>query len=182
METLWQYLNKLGLLEREATGEELAEAKRQYRKIYQKDYQKQFRRNHVRKDLFLTKKEHAQLSAVAKQHKGRKSVARLCKELAFAYLDNHYVLPDDAQVRQLELYLRGATNNLNQLVRYVHRQKAFSLHELDILRCQVNEMEERISKALRHPSTLQGYLKKLVQEKPELLTTIRDILNSYLPQ
>ena len=120
MESLYQYLDRM-LHEYETTPSVLAEAKRQYRKLYQKDYQKKFRKNNIRKDIYFTPQEFSRLSKVAKHHKV--SVPRLCKELSFAYLDSQFVLPDDKQIRRLELYLRGVTNNLNQLVRYVHQRK-----------------------------------------------------------
>lgn len=177
MESLYQYLNRMGLLEYETTPSALANAKREYRKSYQKNYQKKFRKNNVRKDIYFTPQEFSRLAKVAKQHKV--SVPRLCKEFTFAYLNSKFVLPDDKQIRRLELYLRGVTNNLNQLVRYIHQRKDLSVIDISTLREQVNEMENHISTTLRSPVNLQEYLERLVQQKPEVLSVLHYIIETH---
>ena len=169
----------MGLLEHEVTVAELTKAKRQHRKNYQKSYQKSYRAKNIRKDCYFTPSENLRLSPVAKKHK--MSVPRLCKVLAFAYLDGHYVLADDKQVHQLELYLRGATNNINQLVRYIHQRKDLSFNDILTFREQINEMEDHISTSLRHPDNLQKYLKTLVQQKPEILSVLQHIIETLKP-
>ncbi len=181
METLYQYLDRM-LHEYETTPSALAKAKREYRKQYQRAYQKEYRNknNHVRKDIYFTPQEFSRLTKVAKQH--NVSVPRLCKELSFAYINSQFVLPDDKQIRRLELYLRGVTNNLNQLVRYVHQRKDLSVIDISTLREQVNEMENHISTTLRSPVNLQDYLERLVQQKPEVLSVLHYIIETYKPK
>ena len=170
----------MGFLEHETTPSALAEAKRQYRKIYQKDYQNRFRKNNVRKDIYFTPQEFSQLAKVAKMH--NVSVPKLCKELTFAYIESQFVLPDDKQIRRLELYLRGVTNNLNQLVRYVHQRKDLSVIDISTLREQVNEMENHVSTTLRSPVNLQDYLEGLVQQNPEVLSVLHYIIEAHKPR
>lgn len=180
MESLYQYLNRMGLLEHETIPSVLAEAKREYRKIYQKDYQKKFRKDNVRKDIYFTPQEFSRLSKVAKQHK--MSVPRLCKELTFAYLNSQFVLPDDKQIRRLELYLRGVTNNINQLTKFANQRKGLSVNDMLIIKGQVNEMENHISTTLRSPVNLQDYLERLVLQKPEILSVLHYIIETHNPK
>jgi len=180
METLYQYLNRMGLLDREAIVAELTMAKREHRKIYQKSYQKEYRKKNIRKDSYYTQLEHLRLSTVAKKYK--MSVPRLCKVLAFAYLDGYYVLADDKQVHQLELYLRGVTNNINQLTRYIHQRKGLSFNDILTFREQINEMEDHISTSLRHPVNLQEYLENQIQQTPEIISVLQHIIEPHKHQ
>lgn len=177
MEILYQYLHRKGFLERETTKDELEEAKQQYRKLYLKEYQKEFRRINIRKDIYFTPIEFSKLSSASK--KFNMPLPRLCKELTLAYLNNQFLLPDDTQIRQLEIYLRGVTNNINQLVRYIHQQKRLSENDLSILRTQINEMEERISLALRQPLNIQEYLENQIPQKPEILSILKKIIENH---
>lgn len=177
METLYEYFQRIGLLDYDATPSVIAEAKRQYRKSYQKEYQKKFRKNNVRKDIYFSPKEFNRLSSLARKNK--KPVSRFCKDLIFAYLDKHFVLPDDETVRQLELFLRGATNNLNQLVRYIHQRKELSYQDISYLRDRINEMENMISQSLRSPDDLREYLEKVVHQNPQTISVLETVLKTY---
>jgi hypothetical protein len=180
MESLYQYLHRFGLLEQKTTPEELEWAKREYRKAYQRAYQKNYRNTHVRKDIFFTPSEYKQLSKVAQKY--HLSVPGLCKQLTFAYLKTQFVLPDDDRVRGLELYLRGATNNINQLVRYIHQRKELSYSDIENIRGQVNSMETKVSQALRSPVNLQEYLENEIQQKPETLSLLQYLLEIHTPR
>jgi hypothetical protein len=180
METLYQYLQRNGLFDYEASPSVLADAKRQYRKEYQKEYQKNFRKKNIRKDIYFTPREFNRLSTLSKQHK--KSVSRLCKDLVFAYIDIHFVLPDDEKIRSLELYLRGATNNLNQLVRYIHQRKELSYSDISYLKDMVNMIETKVSSALREPDDLEKYLQKVIQQNPHTISVIENIVKTHKKQ
>lgn len=177
METLYQYLQRIGLFDYEVSPEVLAEAKKQYRKEYQKEYQKQFRLKNIRKDIYFTPKEFKHLSSIAR--KQNKSIPKLCKELIFAYLQKLYVLPDDETVRQLELYLRGATNNLNQTVRYIHQRKELTLDDFAYLRNQVDTIENKVSQLLRSPLDLEKYLEDKIEHDPQLIYLLEYLINKH---
>jgi hypothetical protein len=177
MESLYQYLHRIGLLEQEVTPEELARAKQEYRKVYQRAYQKSYRDANIRKDIYFTPTEYKQLSKVAKKY--HLSVPGLCKQLTFAYLKTEFVLPADNHVRGLELYLRGATNNINQLVRYIHQRKELSYSDIENLRGRVNAMETKVSQSLRSPINLQEYLENKIQQNPETLSLLQYLLETH---
>lgn len=177
MESLYQYLHRIGLLEQETSPDELSRAKQEYRKSYQRTYQKNYRNTHIRKDIYFTPVEYKQLSKIAKKH--NQSVPKLCKQLTIAYLKSQFVLPDDKQVRQLELYLLGVTNNLNQLVRYIHQRKEFNISDIENLKVMVNTMETKVSQSLRSPENLQNYLENKIQQKPETLSLLQYLLENH---
>ena len=177
MESLYQYLHRMGLLEQEVSPKELAQAKQKYRKDYQHAYQKKYRKAHIRKDIYFTPVEYKQLSKIAKKH--NQSVPQLCKQLTIASLKSQFVLPDDKQVRQLELYLRGVTNNINQLVRYFHQRKDLNFNDIKNLKVLVNAMETKVSQALRSPENLQNYLENEIQKKPETLSLLHYLLEIH---
>ncbi|OFY47804.1 MAG: hypothetical protein A2W85_13455 [Bacteroidetes bacterium GWF2_41_31] len=180
MESLYQYLHRIGLLEQETSPEELAQAKREYRKTYQRAYQKIYRDANIRKDIYFTPTEHKQLSKIAQKY--HLSVPGLCKQLTFAYLKTQFVLPDDQQVRGLELYLRGVTNNHNQLIRYIHQKKDLKISDIENLNERVNAMETKVSQALRSPINLQEYLENEIQQKPETLSLLQYLLETHSKQ
>lgn len=177
METFYEYIQRIGLLEYDATPSVIAEAKREFRKAYQKDYQRNYRKKKVRKDLYFSPQEFNRLSALARKHK--KPVSKLCKELIFGYIDKQFVLPDDQQVRKLELYLRGVTNNLNQLVRYIHQRKDLSHDDIFNLRNQVNEIEGVVSKSFRNPNDIEAFLKSIIQQNPSAIYVLENFINQF---
>lgn len=175
METFYQYLQRMGLLEYDASPSVIAEAKREFRKAYQQDYQKNYRKKKVRKDLYFSPQEFNRLSSLARKHK--KPVSKLCKELIFGYMDKQFILPDDQQVRNLELYLRGVTNNINQLVRYIHQRKDLHYEDIVSIQNQVNEIEGVISRNFRTPDDLEGFLKNLLEQNPSSIYTLENFIN-----
>lgn len=170
----------MGLLEYDTSPSVLAEAKREFRKAYQKDYQRNYRKKKVRKDLYFNSQQFNKLSALAKKHK--MPVSKLCKELIFGYIDKQYVLPDDENVRQLELYLRGVTNNLNQLVRYIHQRKELSHDDIINLRNQINEIEEVVSRSFRAPDDLEGFLENVLRDNPSAIYALENFINKIHKQ
>ena len=180
METFYQYIQRMGLLDYDASPSVIAEAKREFRKAYQKDYQRNYRKKKVRKDLYFSPQEFNRLTALARKHK--MPISKLCKELIFGYMDKQFVLPDDEKVRQLELYLRGVTNNLNQLVRYIHQRK--ELHHDDIinLRNQINKIEGVVSRSFRTPDDLEDFLKKILRENPSQIYVLENFINQIHKQ
>jgi hypothetical protein len=180
METFYEYLQRQGLLDYDASPSVLAEAKREFRKAYQKDYQRNYRKKKVRKDLYFSPQEFNRLIALARKHK--KPVSKLCKELIFGYMDKRFILPDDEQVRTLELYLRGVTNNLNQLVRYIHQRKELNHDDIINLRNQVNEIEGEVSRSFRSPDDLEGFLKNIIQQNPSAIYILENFINQFNKQ
>ena len=176
METLIQYLYRTGLLEN-GTKEEIEEAKKTFRKAYSQNKQREYRRQNIRKEIILTKKEFSVLCKAAEQRKIK--LSPFLKKAALCYVNEHFILPEDSRVNGLELNLRRIGNNINQLIRYAHQKKGISVKDIQALQQQINKLEDEISRALRQPISLRKYLEQLLQDQPEFVAVLEQLITKY---
>lgn len=179
MESLLNYLFRIGVLEN-GTDKEIEKAKEDYRKFYVKEKQKVFRENHIRKEIILTPNEYAVLLREAQKRKIK--LAPFIRKSCLCYINQHFLLPSDNRLQELCLEIRKIGNGCNQLVRYFHRKRGLSEKDLNELRKMLNQLEDRISHALRQPKTLDQYLKNLLQNHPEYLKNLEQIVSKSKAQ
>ncbi len=153
MESQSEFLARKGVFS-DSAPEVIEEAKKQYRQQYLKEKQKEFRETHIRKELFLTKKEFGFLKHHAEKHQIK--LSRFIKNAAIAYLKNEYLLPDDTQVRNLELETRRIGNLMNQIVRHIHASECITDDDVRMMKLQLQALEQKISSALRNPQKVGG--------------------------
>lgn len=177
MESLFEYLHRTGALERN-DPDFLQSAKRTYRKEYQRQKQRDYREQKHRIEILLLSKEKKILQKAA-QKRGMK-LSPFIKEAALGYLDFHFILPESSRVQSCELQLRGISNNINQLHRYIHQQKQIDSKDLYQLKEQVSKVEDIVTQTLRQPLTLQEYLATLLRENPEFLPELQKILQNHI--
>jgi len=176
METLHEFLWRSGVLDRN-NKEEIEIAKKEYRKRYQREKQREYRRKNHRIEVLLTDKEKQTLFKAAKQ-KGMR-LAPFVRGASIGYLDYHFILPEDSKVTDCVYQLRGVSNNLNQIIRYAHQNKDFTLDELNPLRKLIHSIEDTIEKALRQPLTLRQYIAQHLKENPAFLQVLETIIQDY---
>lgn len=91
--------------------------KQQYNKLYFREYNK--RRKAKKVSLSLTKKEYQQFVQAQKDYKSH-SLNRLIIDMAKAYLDEGYIIPDAESNRKLIVAINRIGNLINQIVHKLH--------------------------------------------------------------
>jgi len=153
MDSLAQFLTAKGL-DKTSNPDDIEKAKAEFKKLYFKEKQKEFRETHIRKEIYLTKKEFGYLIHHAEKH--QQKLSRFIKNAAFAYLQNKYILPDDTQVRNLELEIRRAGNLWNQIAKRANTSGVVTKEDIRLIKVQLEVLSEKASKALRDPSKHGG--------------------------
>lgn len=153
MESLAQFLARKGL-HQDSSPEEVVKAKNEYRDQYMRQKQKEFRETHIRKEIYLTKREFGYLKGAAEKHQMK--LSRFIKKIAFAYLKQLFIVPDDTHVRNLELELRRIGNNINQVTKHVNQKSEVKEEHVQVLLVLLKKIDNKVSNALRNPSKVQG--------------------------
>ena len=78
MESLAQFFARKGL-HKDSSPEEVVKARKEYRDQYMKQKQKEFRETHIRKEIYLTKREFGYLKHAAEKHQMK--LSRFIKNL-----------------------------------------------------------------------------------------------------
>ena len=96
-----------------------------HRQSYLKEYKKNYLKGKVRLELLLTIEQNQLIEQLAKKYKMPKS--KIILQLFFSYLEQEFILPDDKDVRMLEMLIRNVANNVNQIAKYVNTNKKVEL-------------------------------------------------------
>jgi len=173
METQRHYLMRLGLAEAPHDSEKVIAAKKAYRAWYKREKNKEYRESRSYVKLMLLPAEKRKLKKAAGHH--GKHLATFIKMIALAYLDKVYILPDEDQLRKLEIAYRRVGNNINQIAKKCNSQT--STRYLDVVRLQnqLSALEKETTKYLRKPMTLDRLVESLLKE-PQLLDQVKRTL------
>ena len=114
-----------------------------------RQYQRVLRTKRKRLELSLELDDYARLKREANRH-GMK-VATFAREAVFAYLDSQFILPDPDHVQNLELALRQIQHDVHQITHRVGKEKGADHVNIADLSHLLNDLEERITQALRYP-------------------------------
>lgn len=141
--SLWAYLDSVGILEK-GTDAEIKAEKRKYKKQCQLRYMKKYRtdRNEYTINFSKLREENKQLQKAAKGH--RLSATAFIKQSALAYLNKTFLVPDKAQVNNIEVML-------SQILNEVRQRKNLPYNEIEK---KIESIESKVDKLLRHPPEL----------------------------
>ncbi len=177
MESLIEYLFNSGVLEN-GTEEDIAEAKKAYRKKYLRAKKEEYKQTRIRKEILLLPKEYSLLCKAA-QKMGLK-IAPYIKQAALSYTKKEFLLPSDSKVHDLEIAIRRIGNNINQVSFYVNYHKTVSQNEINALQYHLNQLEEEISKHFREPKDLLEIIKLKIDENSSFLREIQCVISQHL--
>lgn len=173
---LKSYLLACGVLEN-GTKKDIKAAKKKYRQIYQKQYQQDYQKRVIRKKIQFTKKEFKHIERLAKQHK--QGIAPFLKSCIFGYLEQVFVVPDEEEVRQLELSIRRIGTNINQIARHTNREHRVGEETIKGIQQQIRGLEQRISTALRQPKTAVELFHDAAKDSPRAVQYLERLLTNY---
>ena len=169
-----QYLWSMNLFEEELSPKELEKFKETWQKKRVKDYQREYKKKHHRKELLFKKEEWNILSNAAQKHKMKES--NFLKSCIFAYLNQCFILPDDEDVRSLEIALIRYGTNLNQVARMANTRGDVLSGEIEKVIKDYKELRAFVHESLRVPNTISQLLETELENNPHLLTHLETLI------
>lgn len=177
---MWEYLESIpGLLER---GNDL-EIK-QHKILYRKKYLTEFKRKQRRErdefmiDFAKDSVDYGLITNEAKKH--NVSVPALLRSATLAYLKKTFIVPNKAQIAQMEALLSDCLNEIQSIIKrkerfYFDREQKYELIERRIVL-----LENEINNYLRQPLPVEEYVKRAVAKDPSLREVLLSILSISL--
>ncbi len=174
--SLMDYLNKTGVLER-AKPEEIAEAKKAYRRYYMRQYKREQRGNKQELVLSIPKGFHKQLNREATRH--GVTTARLVLEIIKAHINDVSVIHHPDEFAQVEV----AVAKLHSELTFIGDQMLQTLVAPDIE--QLKEKIETIEQMVQEASNsvrLEDFLKTHLKDNPDLKPQLVELLQQLLAE
>jgi len=166
------------------------------RKTYRREYNKRYARKRLshekRLNIRLTHREYARIAEQAGRHS--LSMNKYIKTTCLAYMDQHFVQPDEEPLNNIIRLLNKSSNSINQIVKRTHAacnkslsQKHSELEPLtrayDLLLKQVQDIKHTVqdqSKTL--PPSIKVILMDYLKEQPHQAKDLRDFLEKEVAQ
>lgn len=173
--TLEQYLSRYGV-NAETPPERIAELKVAYRKWYQREYGRLRREREKDIKVRMTKEEYRQLKKAAKEH-GYDNLSPFLKTMAFAYLDQRFIVPDESKLDELTIQVQRIGNNINQVVHHAHRMKRYDMKSTyEGLSDGVKRLKTEVQSAVKQPKNIFTVLEDVLKMDASLVGMVEDII------
>lgn len=174
--TMKEYLFASGILER-GTKEEIADAKKDYRREYLRRKKEEHRTKNRTISLSFPNIYAEYLESKAIEY--HMQIPTFLKACINGYLEQVYIIPDEKNIKGLETALNRIGNNINQLVRHCHRLSLDPTKALGEIHAMLGKMDEQIGMHLRYPNNLETIITQTLQKQPEYKTRLQRILEQY---
>lgn len=147
---LWEYLERIGILEN-GTDEEIKAAKKTYRKEYLLKY-KQKQRKHKPEftvNFSNEKGEFYKVKEAAKNHK--MTITAFIKKTVIAYINQKFIVPNIDQIARLEQILSQCLNEIQSIVKTKDRFFWERDKKLEKIENRIEKLEVEINEVFRNP-------------------------------
>jgi hypothetical protein len=177
---MWEYLESIeGLLER-GNEMEIKQHKALYRKNYLTNYKRKQRseRDEFNVDFLKDSMDYGLITDGAKKH--NLSVPALLRSASLAYLNKTFIVPNKAQVAQIEYLLSDCLNHIQSIVK---RKERFYFDREDkyvAIEKRIELVEREINNYLRQPLPVEEYVKRAVAKDPTLREQLLNLLSISL--
>jgi hypothetical protein len=160
-----------------ASGDELAQIKKQWRRQYEKSYKQQRRLEKKEYTVSFDKVEVGKIRKAAADHRIKE--APFLKKAVGGYLNTEYIVRDKAVLdRVLQILLR-----YQSVIDQVQSRDNGAWYKPDKsyenLNHAVNEMRSQIVDEFSHPPRLTEEVKRAIKENPDFVKTLKSILAEY---
>lgn len=119
------------------------------RKLWREQKQA-YRKSRKEFTVIFSLEEAKQIEAYAAEK--QMSVIEFIKSYVKTYkTDSEYILPKNAELKNLILEIRRIGNNINQIARYINTNKRINENDLKILEDRLSQLENIIVDALTNP-------------------------------
>lgn len=162
---LWEYLERIGILEN-GTDDEIKAAKKAYRKEYLLKY-KQKQRTHKPEFTvnFSNKKgEFYKVKEAAKKH--NVTITSFIRKATVAYINQKFIVPNISQIAKLEQLLSQCLNEIQSIVKVRDRYFWERDKRLEKIENRITKLENEINEVFRNPPLA----KELTQNTPQQMS------------
>lgn len=176
---MWEYLESVGVLEN-GTGEQIKQAKKNYRKRYLYQYKKKQRTDNADISILLSKKngEYERVKGEAQRH--GLCVSVFLKESALAYLNNSFVVPNREQIAELEQLLSRCLNEIQTI--YRSKGKWWDRDwKYEAVEKRIEKMEAEMNNFFRNPPLLENQIKEAIQRNPFIKEKLITLISPNKP-
>jgi hypothetical protein len=162
---LREYLDKSGVLVN-GTEEEIAAARRAYRKQYLNDYKKQQRQENPEFALLLSKNngEHEKIIAAARRHK--MSVPTFLKMVTIAYLNKTFLVPDREIIGKLAQLLSDCLNEVQGIASEKGKYSWQLEGKYDAIEKRIIGLERDMRQLFAFPISIENAVREAVLKDP----------------
>lgn len=173
--SLDQYLKRYGVTENTPI-EKVNELKVSYRKWYQKEYGKLRRNKEKDIKVRMSLEEYQKLEKGASKH-GFTKLSPFLKQMAFSYLEQRFIVPDDAKLQELSTQIQRIGNNINQLVHTAHSLRMYDAKQTyEGVYNEVKNLKIEVKKAVKQPSNIFQVLEDILKTDSDLIVFVEQII------
>lgn len=163
--------------EEDATPQQVEELKREWQKKRTKAYQREYKKKHYRKDLLFKEEEWTVVSKAAKEHNMKAN--QFIKSCLFAYLNQHFIVPEDEDIKAVEISMIRYGTLLNQIARQVNTRGGALASEVQQMKKDYKKLCAFVEEKLRVPRTIEQLLEDGLGDNPQLLPRLEKLIIQY---
>lgn len=178
-QTLKEYLFHLGV-DKDTPPEEVAAIKAEYRKQYLKEKKQQRRRTHTSITLSYPNREAGTLKQEATSYQMK--LPEYLRQCIDAYRSQTFILPNEEQIRSLEIELKRIGNNINQIAKHLNRQQRNPHSSIELVRKELEAFDQKFSRIFRAPWRLKSFIEKRIEEDPTVLLMLLQLVTQNIKQ
>lgn len=171
--SLQEYLEKVGVLD--GTPEEIALAKREYRRVYKRLHKRNKRQQERKIEVWVNQEEWDKLVLAAHLH--QLSAVRMLKKAGLAYIDQDYLVPGRKEVGQLELMLSRIFDGIQKL----SDQPGGDRTRLLDMQRSITELESLVSQSFRAPQLLEQALRQAALDENRRTYLVSILTHPHIP-
>jgi hypothetical protein len=163
--------------EEDATPQQVEELKREWQKKRVQKYQREYKKKHYRKELLFKEGEWRMVAQAAEDHNMKAN--QFIKSCLLAYLNQCFILPEDEDVKALEIAMIRYGTLLNQIARQVNVRGGALASEVQQIRDDYGQLRALAHERLRVPSTIQQLLEEELESDPRILPYLEQLIAQY---
>lgn len=174
---LKQFLMESGVLDN-GDPKEIAAAKKAFRKQYLKQRSQEYRNKHKSVALWFLKTEITRLEKEAASRKIKLPV--YLKECIDAYRTKSFILPEDHEIRQLEMALQNVGNEINRIASVLRIEGISAADVMVDVQRQLEKVEELFTALFYQPPEIGEEVQKAIMANPSVAPVLLQIITNYL--
>ena len=99
-----------------------------------------------------------------------------------AYRSQTFILPNEEQVRSLEIELKRIGNNINQIAKHLNQQQSNPHSSIELVRKELEAFDQKFSRIFRTPWKLKSFIEKRIEEDPTVLLMLLQLVTQNIKQ
>ena len=175
-DTLWQFLEQSGALERN-DPKELRALRKAYQRKYQRGYKKRRRSSNPEFSIYFDQEESKIIAQAARKH--NLSQSRFIKQAALSYCLQTYLVPNPVAIGKIEQLLSHCLNELRIISEFKEGVLRDREADYDRFKQILLKLDRKLSQVFRTPPRLDDFIRESIARNPSIKQELINILNDY---